>query len=1179
MSRFSVDVEPHLVRIRDELWQSGGSRVSVMVGAGLSMNAVAMDTARPRMPDWRGLTTELGKRLVSDDAARQRLFDDAGAVAEGYMRLAQYFESKFGRPALDQFIISEISDALYQPGPLHCGLLILPWREVFTTNWDTLLERAATELADPVYFPVTQPDQLMTAGHPRIVKLHGCVDKAPRFVFTEEDYRRYPQTHSTFVTVVRNALLEGPLCLVGFSGEDPNFRQWVGWVRDKTPEQHPLYLLHVSEQPLADFQINRLQAQGVTVLQVGRIGMMPAESLNHVLDFMREGTARTWPGVLEQLRTELFDPSEALSRLRGIADAYPGWLVCPTRHRERLATRLSLRALPKAGDMELGERVEYLCRKAEVVGWLGVPMPASERALVDETLSDYAAVLEGNLALQSALSLAFTRLTDAIHELDLEGAARTFSILDVLVQRGGPAHRERLKFERALFSFRTLDRRGAADSLRGFTSSDPFLQARVVALRLELEADEAAVAALHALRRRVTHLVRQFPHSERHASLEDVVTLLFEKERMTRGVIPRNQHTAGGDAQIESDGRSVRRRALECDITSEIRYISAMVGQPPHAAPVGTEYRAGFRAGSFSSTICFGQSAVPAERYAYQMARIPDTVGLLVSCNAVGLLTEPLEDAVRWLETINEAAALALILRLIATGRPKSVSFLQRSTVARLPIAVAQGVWPLLIASIEQGLEIAETLTKKGQLQNSLLEGCIGLAARLVIRLNSSAASTLLQLVFELSSRMPANRSNSFLKTLSDAALESKTLLGDEPYYEALLNGAMVALSAKGSISALPELLFRCRGDGCVRKSDPALVDLCVLALRNSDKTVRCSALYIGALLDQVQCLDAEQRDRIGDAIWQNDEWPEFGEFFLREYFAHLPGSNPQLVHDAILKNITPQSKPRHLVEAASLLAILNSEIEARARRRFLLTDELQEALIGALSELAQVRQASGRQSHFNPRDEHWERAFVGIVACDPRHAAIQAPLLHQGMRCGLLDSVAIVDLYQLGTLTQEQLINALTVPESEDPSEDWRLLLAIRQATLHGKLDSDALGRLLDEVSSRLRGAPAFGTARALSIAQDLVDQASIELPDRVIETWCRAGIAFSRTAYDDPSKEVREFAPTVRVAASLLLAGLVRRVPSLADRPKVETALDSFRNDPLPEVRMSVIAVGARS
>ena len=54
-----------------------------------------------------------------------------------------------------------------------------------------------------------------------------------RLICTEEDYRTYPKKFAPFVNTVQQAMMETVFCLSRvFTGDDPNFLQWSGWVRD-----------------------------------------------------------------------------------------------------------------------------------------------------------------------------------------------------------------------------------------------------------------------------------------------------------------------------------------------------------------------------------------------------------------------------------------------------------------------------------------------------------------------------------------------------------------------------------------------------------------------------------------------------------------------------------------------------------------------------------------------------------------------------------------------------------------------------------------------------------------------------------------------------------------------------------------------------------------------------------
>ena len=230
-------------RVRDALWQRSPN-ATVMVGAGFSRNA---ETTPPRVnaaPTWRELTEAMCERLypLAEDGYRN-LALASSADTSGALRLAQEYEVAFGRTDLHSFLRKHVRDDQLRPGEMHQRLLELPWRDVFTTNWDTLLERTCRLIPERSYSILRNPDEIPLATSPRIIKLHGSLDGHFPLIFTEEDYRTYPDRFSPFVNTVQQSMMESVFCLLGFSGDDPNFLHWSGWVRDNLGASAPkIYL-------------------------------------------------------------------------------------------------------------------------------------------------------------------------------------------------------------------------------------------------------------------------------------------------------------------------------------------------------------------------------------------------------------------------------------------------------------------------------------------------------------------------------------------------------------------------------------------------------------------------------------------------------------------------------------------------------------------------------------------------------------------------------------------------------------------------------------------------------------------------------------------------------------------------------------------------------------------------
>lgn len=215
-------------------------RAALFVGSGFSRNAAKITPSVKDLPLWNDLKQCFIEKLN---------LDHEGVVEmerESPLTLAEQVEIAYGRPELDRLLSDAIRDDDYRPAQPNLKLLQLPWSDIFTTNYDRLLERASYELTEQRFSVILNKNDLLgSAGSTRIIKLHGSFPSQRPFIITSEDYRTYPQRFAPFVNTVQQSLLENTLCMIGFSGDDPNFNSWVGWMRDNLGENNMprMYLL------------------------------------------------------------------------------------------------------------------------------------------------------------------------------------------------------------------------------------------------------------------------------------------------------------------------------------------------------------------------------------------------------------------------------------------------------------------------------------------------------------------------------------------------------------------------------------------------------------------------------------------------------------------------------------------------------------------------------------------------------------------------------------------------------------------------------------------------------------------------------------------------------------------------------------------------------------------------
>ena len=236
------------IRLNDPTIYGGAS---LMVGAGFSKNAKGIGS-RKTPPDWGELAEAMYDELYpmpsEEDKIKvwrnQRIIKTSG---KNTLHLAEEYIAFFDRNKMNSLIERNIADELFIPGELHKRLLRLNWTDIFTTNYDTLLERTRNDIfPDRDYKIVLSQENLPGSGGgiPRIIKLHGSIPGVRPYIIGEEDFRSYPRKSAAFVNTVQQALIETTLCMVGFSGDDPNFLSWHGWLHDNLGDNCPqLYLI------------------------------------------------------------------------------------------------------------------------------------------------------------------------------------------------------------------------------------------------------------------------------------------------------------------------------------------------------------------------------------------------------------------------------------------------------------------------------------------------------------------------------------------------------------------------------------------------------------------------------------------------------------------------------------------------------------------------------------------------------------------------------------------------------------------------------------------------------------------------------------------------------------------------------------------------------------------------
>lgn len=469
---------------------------ALFVGAGFSLNADKVTSDVPDIPLWAGLAQKFKEKLGDSDQ------NDPLALAESV-------EIAYGRSELDHLLLDSIKDADYRPSPLYEKLLRLPWSDVFTTNYDTLLERAGENLVEKTFTLVTNKNDLVgSSGATRLIKLHGSFPSQRPFIITAEDYRTYPQKFAPFVNTVQQSLLENTLCMIGFSGNDPNFNNWIGWIRDNLGAENAPYLYLLSHEAVSDVRREWLHRRNIIVVDLSEIfsAESPYAIYEQTLDYLWNAysefhaTGQNWK--IEQLLGKNLNHTasikEVLPILKKNRENCPKVLTLSDSNRERLKHLLSIARSILAEqcsqkDSDTENEIEYLYE----YDWL------NEKALLPLFSADidlYQKILDRNSDMRSAekCSVLLSMLRSFREHGDEENWNKKYEELVTIKSFLTDEQQEQLQWEKCLHSLFRYEFQHTKQQLREWrVSPDETLWAlRKAALCAELGEYNTALSLL-----------------------------------------------------------------------------------------------------------------------------------------------------------------------------------------------------------------------------------------------------------------------------------------------------------------------------------------------------------------------------------------------------------------------------------------------------------------------------------------------------------------------------------------------------------------------------------------------------------------------------------------------------------------------------------------------------------
>lgn len=780
----SIPDQSHINRIRDALWQQPEGCASIMVGAGFSRNAMKAGPDAREFTLWQDLAMSLCSKLYPPgDGDRLAHAKAEASGTSGFLRLAQEYEAAFGRQALHGLLQKLVPDEDYVPDDMHVRLLRLPWRDIFTTNWDTLLERTRPFVADRAYGVVRTSEEIPSVPRPRIVKLHGSFPAHIPFIFTEEDYRTYPKKFAPFVNTVQQSMMETVLCLIGFSGDDPNFLHWSGWVRDNLGDTAPkIYLAGWLD--LSPHRRRMLEQRNVVPIDIARHPQADSwpdhlrhryatDWILHTLECGRPYEVSEWPSVPDWNRSpvpKLLLPVENVTvnapvkepspptgneeltslqeQVRAVISAwghnrkvYPGWLFFPPSKHFLVGRSMDsweqviIRVVPELPPLErLSSMRELVWRRENLLEPLSEKVEAEVQATLEE-IDCQLRVISG--VVDSSTQWGDIREAWRVLEMALLTAARQRFNRELFDSRlaalqpfidDHPDVVQRINHEKCLWALYDMDFEALEKLLKEWQPEgcDPVWMARKAAILVEIDRNDEAIRLLN----RSLSIVRNTPrgsHTFFGPSREGWILWLALAFERRFGISTEESIVAPPAFK-----RWKELAYLLCDaFVQKQDFLRDLRGDPEKKD--GPLFDFGERRGQ---TIRFSVGKKNQLAAASRTVRLCEVAGLPPSTPNVGVASDILELAADLLIFTNYALASRLVLRVSTSGDDATFNRVwARSRIAVMTMEEVSAMVKLVTNVISYALPRAESAGKSSAFWVNRLRVAIEALSRLVLRL------------------------------------------------------------------------------------------------------------------------------------------------------------------------------------------------------------------------------------------------------------------------------------------------------------------------------------------------------------------------------------------------------------------------------------------------------------
>jgi hypothetical protein len=237
------------------------NKLVLFVGAGVSANS--------GLPTWGKLVQSFADELSIKD------YDHS---LETLLKIPQYYFNERGEKEYFDKLNEVFSEEIYKINPIHELIFKMLPRHIVTTNFDDLLEQAASKYSGFYHTVRDDFDLPYDSMNKMIIKMHGDFSKK-NVVLKEDDFLSYSNNFRLIENYIKSLISTNVVLFIGYSANDPNFKLIFQWVKELLKGHfQPAYLMDVSSEAKS-MEFNYYKNRGINILYHNQIkGVLKKEN-------------------------------------------------------------------------------------------------------------------------------------------------------------------------------------------------------------------------------------------------------------------------------------------------------------------------------------------------------------------------------------------------------------------------------------------------------------------------------------------------------------------------------------------------------------------------------------------------------------------------------------------------------------------------------------------------------------------------------------------------------------------------------------------------------------------------------------------------------------------------------------------------------------------------------------